>query len=170
LAGRRQKRTIAFAQIGKLSDCHDSWFVARAATTERLLLRALAGLKQQPDHVWRPLAACLVIRGSRSEQGWLDDTRGVAHQHEYAALCRLSCLKTAERAVDCRDEPVRVSSFSWVMGWRHRILQLAAPAPKRSVSAGRAAGELAGLVAVANAPRGRAFALCNRARAILCNA
>ena len=30
----------------------DSWFVASAATTERLLLRAVAGLKQQPVHGW----------------------------------------------------------------------------------------------------------------------
>jgi hypothetical protein len=46
----------AASSSGPRSPERDCWFVARAAITERLLLRALAGEKQQPDHGWRPVA------------------------------------------------------------------------------------------------------------------
>jgi len=69
-------------------------FVAYRAVMPRLLLAWLVGLKQNFRAWSSRLATRLSFRGSRSEQR---RTRGVAHQHEYAAPCRLSRLKTKRR-------------------------------------------------------------------------
>ena len=72
----------------------DSRCVAWAATIEQLLLPSFHEPKENSNGTVNALAKRLQFRGSRSEKR---RTRGVAHQHEYAAPCRLSCLMAERR-------------------------------------------------------------------------
>ncbi|MBV9684352.1 MAG: hypothetical protein JO046_21355 [Solirubrobacterales bacterium] len=73
---QRRREGGHYAKSGR-----DGPSVAHATTAGRLLLRALAGVKQQPDHSWQPPASRPVVRGSRIARR-LDGTPEVAQQDE----------------------------------------------------------------------------------------